>query len=116
MMSFPRQTPTQVVRTRENRVRIRLHRRLKPSDPRSWNLMLASAGTAVPVRTVVDSPGLLTAAVEDLQWRLALENLRARRPHRWQKPEMAAWTAELARLAEKQRRIAEIVAEALNTL
>ncbi|GAA2003379.1 hypothetical protein [Catenulispora subtropica] len=116
MTPFPEHAPTPVRRVHESRPRIRLHRRLKPTDPRSWNLMLASAGTRVPVRMVLDRPELLKAAVEDLEWRLALEELRARRPHRWQKSETAAWTAERDRLEEERRRIAEIAAEAVSTL
>ena len=116
MIPFPEHAPTPVARTHESRARIRLHRRLKPTDPRSWNLMLASAGTGVPVQMVLDSPGLLTAAVEDLEWRLAREELRDRRPHRWQKSAMAAWTAERDRLEEKRLRVAEIAAEAVSAL
>jgi hypothetical protein len=116
MIPFPEQIPAQAVRTRDRRVLSRPHRRRKPSDPRSWNLTLASAGTAVPARTVVASPGLLAAAVEDLQWRLAMEELLARKPRRRQKAEMAAWLAEADRLEDKRRRIAEITAEAINAM
>ena len=117
MTPYPEPAPTPVERTsREHHIRIRLHRRLKPTDPRSWNLMLRSAGTSVPVRMAVRSPGLLTAAVEDLEWQLALADLRARRPHRWQRRELAAWTAEWDRLEEKRLRIAEIAAEAVSAL
>jgi hypothetical protein len=113
---YPEQAPTPVVHDGETAWRIRLHRRPKPDDPRSWNLMLASAGTGVPARMAASSPGLMTAVVEDLEWRLALEDLEAWRPHRWQRSEMAAWTAEWDRLEEKRRRIAEIASEAVSAL
>lgn len=114
MIPFSKPAPAPAVRIRENRVRLR--RRPKASDPRSWNLMLASAGTSVPIRMAVDSPALLTAAVEDLQWCLEMKELRARRPHRWQHSAMAEWAAELDRLEERRRQIAEIAAEALSVL
>lgn len=114
MNPFPIYATIQAGRTGGTRIRIR--RRLKASDPRTWNLMLASAGTGVPIRMVVDSPGLLTAAVEDLQWCLALAELRAGRPHRWQRSKMAAWNAERERLEEKRRRIAEFAAEAVSAM
>jgi len=116
MTSFPEHAPTPVVRAHVDRVRIRLHRRPKPSDPRSWNLTLVSAGTGVPLRMAADSPELLWAAVEDLEWRLALEDLRNRRPHRWQRSRMTAWAAEWDRLEERRRRIAEIATEAVSAL
>ncbi|OLE23868.1 MAG: hypothetical protein AUG49_14905 [Catenulispora sp. 13_1_20CM_3_70_7] len=116
MNPFPIPAPTSVGRARGTRIRLRVHRRLKASDPRSWNLVLASAGTGVPVRMVLDSPGLLTAAVEDLEWRLALADLRAGRPHRWQRSKMAAWSAEQERLEDRRRRIAEFAAEAVSAM
>lgn len=115
MIPFLRPVPPSVARTGENQVRL-FRRRPKASDPRSWNLMLASAGTGVPVRMAVDSPGLLTAAVEDLEWCLAMKELRARRPHWWRKSSRADWTADRDRLEERRRRIAEITAEAVSAL
>jgi hypothetical protein len=120
MIPFPEHAPTPAVRTREQhprfRFQLRFRRRRKDSDPRTWNLMLASAGTGVPVRMALESPGLLTIAVEDLEWRLALDELRSRRPHRWQRSEMTAWTAEWNGLEEKRRRIAELTVEAVSGL
>lgn len=117
MNPFPIHAQISVGRTGGAGIRIRrTRRRLKASDPRSWNLVIASAGTGVPVRMVVDSPGLLTAAVEDLEWCLALAVLRAGRPRRWQRSKMAAWTAERERLEEKRRRIAGFAAVAVSAL
>lgn len=116
MTPIPEPAPTAAVRDHAGHAWIRLHRRLKPSDPRSWNLTLASAGTGVPLRMAAESPELLWAAVEDLEWRLAVEDLRTRRPHRWQYARMAAWVAERDRLEEKRRRIAEIADEAVSAL
>jgi len=109
MIPFPEQAPMPVARPDGHRVRIRLRRRPKPADPRSWNLTLTSTGTGVPALMALDSPELLWAAVEDLEWRLAVEELRTRRPHRWRRSQLAAWTAEWDRLEERRRRIAEIV-------
>ncbi|MFL6112798.1 MAG: hypothetical protein ACJ786_15815 [Catenulispora sp.] len=116
MNPFPIPTPISVGRARGTRIRLRVHRRLKASDPRSWNLVLASAGTGVPALMVVDSPGLLAAAVADLEWCLALAELRARRPHRWQRSKTAVWTAERERLEARRRRIAELAAEAVSAM
>jgi hypothetical protein len=49
MIPFLRPVPASVAHTRQSHVRL-FRRRLKASDPRSWNLKLASAGTGVPVR------------------------------------------------------------------
>ncbi|GAA2009104.1 hypothetical protein [Catenulispora subtropica] len=118
MIPFPEPATTPVASTRQYhfRLRFRLRRRRKASDPRSWNLTLASTGTGVPARMALECPALLTAAVEDLEWRLALEELRARRPHRWQKSALDAWTAEREQLEQERRRIAEIAAHAVSAL
>lgn len=114
MTPFLWRAPSPLCASGEDRVRLR--RRPKPSDPRSWNLMLASAGTGVPVRMAVDSPALLAAAVEDLEWCLAMKELRARRPRRWQHSAMVEWAAEMDRLEQKRKRIAENAAEAVSVL
>ena len=116
MIPFSGPTPTPVVRLRGNRLRTWLRRRREPSDPRGWNLTLASVGLTVSAWTVVDSPLLLTAVVEDFQWRLAMANLRTRRPRWWRRSEKAAWKAELHRLDETRRRIAEMAMEGVNAL
>lgn len=118
MIPFSWHAPPPGVRIREDRGRpwCWFWRRRKPSDPRSWNLVLASAGIGVPVGMAIDSPGLLTVVVEDLQWCLAMKELRARRPRRWQRAAMARWTAERDRLEEDRLRIARIAAEALSSL
>ena len=94
----------------------RRRRPLKTSDPRSWNLTLAASGTGVPLRLAAESPGFLTAAVDDLEWCLAVADLSARRPHWWQRSAMAAWNTEWERLERVRRRIAENAARAVSAL
>ena len=96
--------------------RLRVHRRPKPEDPKTWNLTLVSANTGVPLRLVAESPTLLAAAVEDLCWRLAVEDLQARRPRWWRRRALAAWRDERARVEAERRRIVEMTACAVSEL
>ena len=96
--------------------RLHFHRRPEPEDPRAWNLTLVSANTGVPLRLAAESPTLLTAAVEDLCWRLALEDLEKRRPRWWQRRARAAWRDELARMEAERCRIVEMTACAVSEL
>ena len=88
-------------------------RRGKTKGAAGFNLAFDSAATSVPVAIVQDSPTLLVAAVEDLCWRLAVQDWSAREPQRSDKDGHAAWQSEARRFNDKRARIQKMVDDAL---
>jgi hypothetical protein len=80
------------------------------------NLMLDSVRGGIPLRLVDDNPALLTLAVEDLCWRVAVDDHAKRRPARFRRAAYAAWREEQVRWEQKQGRLAEMAAEAIKQL
>jgi len=101
--------------TRTSRVQSgRTPQRSRKSKARAgFNLSFDSAATSVPVGIVEDSPTLLIAAVEDLCWRLAVQDWSTREPQRSDKVGHAAWQSEARHFNDKRARIQEMVDEAL---
>jgi hypothetical protein len=113
---FPMSAPIPDAQSTTPWPRIRLRRRRPADESQVCNLTLVSAGTGVPLRLAAESPTLMVAAVEDLCWRLAVEDLQTRRPRRWHRRASAAWRDEQARLEAKRSRIAEMTASAVSEL
>lgn len=101
---------------RRRRWQLRTRRGRERAAVVSRNLDLASAGTGVPLALVEKDPMLLHLAVEDLCWRLAVEDLDRRRPRRGDQAARQAWRAEQARLEAERTQLADMVAETISTL
>jgi len=67
------------------------------------NLSFDSAATSVPVGIVEGSPTLLVVAVEDLCWRLAVQDWCSREPQLSDKDGHAAWQSEARHFNDKRR-------------
>ncbi len=87
--------------------------RQEPKNP--WNLRFDSLGTHIPATVVADSPTLLVVAIEDVCWRLAMDNWRAQRPPRWHRTAHRAWQARYQQLDDKRERLQALADEALAT-
>ena len=88
----------------------RSRRRERKANREAWNLRFESIGTRIPAAMVAKSPTLLSAAVEEVCWRVAMDAWLAARPRRWRVRAYAAWSAqraELERIREQLRRLVE---------
>jgi hypothetical protein len=81
--------------------------RRRPSDV--WNLRFESVDARIPAAAVAQSPTLLVVAVEDICWRVAMDQCKAGRPHRWRRHAYAAWVAQARRLEDKRDRLRDLV-------
>jgi hypothetical protein len=88
-------------------------RRRGPGARAAWNLVFTSSATNVPVAIVKDSPTLMVAAVEELCWRMAVQDWAEREPPRRDRRRYAAWRSEARRHHEKRERIQAMVVEAV---
>jgi len=94
--------PQRTAGRRERRSARRLRRE-------AWNVSFESFGTRIPSSVVANSPTLLMAAVEEVCWRVAMDDWLAARPRRWRRRAYAAWAARLADLEEKRERLRILV-------
>lgn len=88
----------------------RAGRRDRRASREGWNLRFESIGARIPAAMVAKSPALLSAAVEEVCWRVAMDAWLAARPRRWRLRAYAAWSAqraELERIREQLRRLVE---------
>jgi hypothetical protein len=88
-------------------------RRRGPFAPAAWNLSFTSSATNVPFAIVQDSPTLMVAAVEELCWRMAVQDWAEREPPRRDRRRYAAWRSEARCHHEKRERIRAMVDEAV---
>jgi len=88
-------------------------RRRKSAVRSACNLSFDSAAANVPIAIVSDSPTLMVAAVEDLCWRLAVQDWSEREPPRADREAHAAWKSEAKRFNDKRGRVRQLVDEAL---
>lgn len=86
-------------------------RRVTRKSPEARDLLIAGAGVRMPALIVRDSPTLMVAAVEDLCWRLGLEDWTRRKPPLWHQAARATWRDEHRRLEEKRSRIRSMIDE-----
>jgi hypothetical protein len=91
------------------------HEKATASD-QPWNLQVRSAGTALPIGLVKESPTLLVLAVEDACWQFASTDHASRRPPWWCRRARASWRAERAVLDAKRLRLAETAREEMTGL
>jgi hypothetical protein len=96
--------------------RLPTRRRREQAAADARNLSLLSAGTGVPLGLVEHNAALLHLAVEDLCWRLAVDDLHRRRPCRGDGVAQNAWHVEQARLEARRLRLVQLTAEAVSAL
>jgi hypothetical protein len=75
----------------------------------AWNLRFESVGAHIPTAAVAGSPALMFAAVEDLCWQIAMQDLRSRRPRRWRRAAYAAWSAQVRALTDNSARLRRMI-------
>ncbi|WP_194916387.1 hypothetical protein [Catenulispora rubra] len=80
------------------------------------NMTLVSAGTRVPLSLIENDPMLMHLTVDDMCWRLAVEDLDRHRPHRGDRCAQDAWLADRAQLEAERERLAVMVTEAISSL
>lgn len=83
--------------------------RRRGADNAGPGMYLRSARVTLPSDPSLLSPHQRVAVVEDLWWCIESEDHSAHRPHWWRPGEIARWREEGRALADKRRRIRELV-------